>query len=130
MEIIPVHVQILPIVEKENKLIQIEKLIEAKKNMLVKKQKILAQISQQNKFLGDIKNDYVKYNNYIIQQKQDQINSLKIINDYINNLTISGELSKYDIQDAKEEQKKILHEIKNIRHNLDNIITDTNKLQT
>jgi hypothetical protein len=128
MEIIPIYVKIIPIQEKDNKLIQIENLIEAKKNMLMKKQKTLTQLSKQNMFLGDIKNDYVKYNNYIIQQKQDQIKSFKLINDYINNLTISGKLSKYDIEDAKEEQKKILSEIKNIRHNLDDIIKDTNNL--
>jgi hypothetical protein len=128
MEIIPIHVKIIPIQEQDNRLIQIESLIEAKKNMLMKKQKTLTHLSKQNMFLGDIKNDYVKYNNYIIQQKQDQIASFKLINDYINNLTNSGKLSKCDIEDAKEEQKKILSEIKNIRHNLDDIIKDTNNL--
>jgi hypothetical protein len=128
MEIIPIHVKIIPIQEQDDRLIQIENLIEAKKNMLMKKQKTLTHLSKQNMFLGDIKNDYVKYNNYIIQQKQDQIASFKLINDYINNLTNSGKLSKCDIEDAKEEQKKILSEIKNIRHNLDDIIKDTNNL--
>lgn len=124
----PFHVKIVSIPENDNRLMQIENLIEAKKNLLIKKQKTLSQISQQNKFLGDVKNDYVKYNNFIIQQKQDQIKSFKIINDYINSLTISDKLSKYDIEDAKEEQKKILNEIKSIKHNLDDIIEDTQQL--
>ena len=124
----PFHVKIVSIPENDNRLIQIENLIEAKKNMLIKKQKTLSQISQQNKFLGDVKNDYVKYNNFIIQQKQDQIKSFKIINDYINSLTISDKLSKYDIEDAKEEQKKIINEIKSIKHNLDDLIEDTQQL--
>jgi hypothetical protein len=128
MEVIPIRVKIMPIAENDDKLVQIENLIQAKKNMLIKKQKKLCQISKQNKFLGDIKNDYVTYNNHIIQQKQEQIKSFKIINDYINNLTAAGELSKYDIEDAKEEQKKILSEIKSIRHNLDDIIKDTQNL--
>jgi hypothetical protein len=130
MDIVPLpfHIKIVSMPEDDDRLIQIENLIEAKKNMLIKKQKTLSQISQQNKFLGDVKNDYVKYNNFIIQQKQDQIKSFKIINDYINSLTISGKLSKYDIEDAKEEQKKIINEIKSIKHNLDDIIKDTNNL--
>jgi len=128
MDIVPIHIKLLPIAEKDNKLVQIEKLIEAKKNMLLKKQKTLTQISNQNSFLSDVKNDYVKYNNYIVKQKEDQIISFKIINDYINNLIISGKLSKYDIEDAKEEQKKILTEIKSIRRNLDDVINDTNNL--
>ena len=128
MDNVPFYINITSMSEHDNRLVQIENLIEAKKNMLIKKQKTLGQISQQNKFLGDVKSDYIKYNNYIIQQKQDQINSFKIINDYINSLTISGKLSKYDIEDAKEEQKKILNEIKSIRHNLDDIIKNTQKL--
>lgn len=130
MDIVPLpfHIKIVSIPENDDRLIQIENLIEAKKNMLIKKQKTLSQISQQNKFLGDVKNDYIKYNNFIIQQKQDQIKSFKIINDYINSLTISGKLNKYDIEDAKEEQKKIINEIKSIKHNLDDIIEDTQQL--
>jgi hypothetical protein len=128
MDIVPIHIKLLPIAEKDNKLVQIEKLIEAKKNMLLKKQKTLTQISRQNSFLSDVKNDYVKYNNYIVKQKEHQIISFKIINDYINNLIVSGKLSKYDIEDAKEEQKKILTEIKSIRRNLDDVINDTNNL--
>jgi hypothetical protein len=128
MNIVPIHIKLLPIAEKDNKLVQIEKLIEAKKNMLLKKQKTLTQISNQNSFLSDVKNDYVKYNNYIVKQKEHQIISFKIINDYINNLIVSGKLSKYDIEDAKEEQKKILTEIKSIRRNLDDVINDTNNL--
>ena len=130
MDIVPLpfHIKIVSMPENDDRLIQIENLIEAKKNMLIKKQKTLSQISQQNKFLGDVKNDYIKYNNFIIQQKQDQIKSFKIINDYINSLTISGKLNKYDIEDAKEEQKKIINEIKSIKHNLDDIIEDTQQL--
>jgi len=130
MDIVPLpfHIKIVSIPENDDRLIQIENLIEAKKNLLIKKQKTLSQISQQNKFLGDVKNDYVKYNNFIIQQKQDQIKSFKIINDYINSLTISDKLSKYDIEDAKEEQKKIINEIKSIKHNLDDLIEDTQQL--
>jgi len=130
MDIVPLpfHIKIVSMPEDDDRLIQIENLIEAKKNMLIKKQKTLSQISQQNKFLGDVKNDYIKYNNFIIQQKQDQIKSFKIINDYINSLTISGKLNKYDIEDAKEEQKKIINEIKSIKHNLDDIIEDTQQL--
>ena len=81
MDIVPLpfHIKIVSIPENDDRLIQIENLIEAKKNLLIKKQKTLSQISQQNKFLGDVKNDYVKYNNFIIQQKQDQIKSFKII---------------------------------------------------
>ena len=72
---------------------------------------------------------YNKYYEYISQQKEDQIKALTLINDYIKQLTISGKLSTQNIKDAKEEQKKILNEIKSIKNGLDLIINDTNNMQ-
>jgi flagellar biosynthesis chaperone FliJ len=45
-------------------------------------------------------------------------------------LTVSGKLSKNNVEDAKYEQKKILSEIKSIKHNLDNIIKDTDDVDS
>ena len=119
---------ISPLEKKDNEFMQIQQLIDVKKKFLVEKQKKLNFITKQNCFLEEVKNDYNKYYGYITKQKEDQIISFKIINDYINNLIVSGKLSKYDIEDAKEEQKKILTEIKSIRRNLDDVINDTNNL--
>ena len=92
------------------------------------KQKQMCIISNQNKFLNIVKKDYEKYNSYIYKQKQDQIKALTILDKYINNLTKSGELSKYDLEDAKEEQKQILNELDNIKRKLDNIIQETKEI--
>ena len=58
---------------------------------------------------------YTKYYNFISQQKQDQIQALQLLNGYIHDLTKSGQLSKHNIDDAKYEQGKILHEVKSIK---------------
>ena len=47
----------------------------------------------------------------------------------IKNLTISGELSKQNMNDARQEQKKILNEIKSIKKSLDYAISDTDDMQ-
>ena len=115
-----------PLVERDNQFIQIQQLIDAKRDLLYKKQKKLKSIQKQNQFLGVIRDDYQKYNNYIKQQKHDQIQALQIINNYINDLTESGELSKYNIEDAKVEQHKIMQEVNSIKAGLDEIMDDTN----
>ena len=119
-----------PLVERDNQFIQIQQLIDAKRDLLYKKQKKLKSIQKQNQFLGVIRDDYQKYNNYITQQKKDQIQALQIINKYINDLTESGELSKYNIEDAKVEQHKIMQEVNNIRSGLDDIMNDTEYIGT
>lgn len=118
----------MPLVKRDEQLLQIEELIAAKRKMLLDKQKKLRFISKQNKFLDAIKNDYAKYYGYIIKQKQDQMEALDILNNYIHDLTISGKLSKNNIEDAKHEQSKILSELKNIKKGLDGIMNDTNDI--
>jgi len=118
-----------PLEKKDNEFMQIQQLIDVKKKFLVEKQKKLNFITKQNCFLEEVKNDYNKYYEYIFKQKEDQIKALNLINEYIHNLTLSGELSIQNIKDAKEEQKKILMEMKSIKSSLDSIINDTNDMQ-
>lgn len=115
------------LMDRDNEFIKIQNLIEAKKKQLIKKQRKLKLLSKQNKFLQAVKNDYAKYYNYIAEQKRDQIKALQALDEYIKDLTFSGKLTKYNIQDAKEEQYKILNEVKSIKESLDTIVDNTKK---
>jgi hypothetical protein len=126
MAFIPIHVEYPISEENDDKLIQIQYLIEAKRDFLINKQKELKKTVKQNEFLNSVKEDYDKYNSYIIQQKNDQIRSLQLLNQYIDDLNVSGSLSKNNLKDSKHEQKKILKEIGSIRKGLDEIINNTN----
>ena len=114
--------------QQDERFIQIQNLIQAKKQMLFENQKQMCIISKQNDFLNVVKKDYEKYNDYIYKQKQDQIKALTILDTYIKELSKSGELEKYDLEDAKEEQNKILNEMDTIKGTLDNIIQKTKEL--
>lgn len=105
--------------------LHLQNMIEAKRNMLIRKQMQLKRISKHNILLQQIRNDYLKYNNYIVKQKQDQMTALSLLNGYIHDLTRSGKLSKNNIYDAKIEQRKIVKELNSIKHGLDKIMNDT-----
>jgi len=120
----------IPLAKQDEQFLHIEELIEAKRRMLLDKQKKLKFISKQNQFLDVVKDDYSKYYNYISKQKQDQIKALEILNSYIRDLTTSGKLTKHNIDDANFEQNKILHEIKSIRKGLDSIMENSNTINT
>jgi hypothetical protein len=107
---------------RDNQLLQIENLIDAKRKMLLDKQKKFKNITKQNEFLSEVKQDYSKYYGYIVKQKQDQMSALNLLNNYIKDLTVSGKLSKNNIDDAKNEQEKILTEINSIKKGIDDII--------
>jgi flagellar biosynthesis chaperone FliJ len=118
--------------ETDEKFHGLQELIDYKIQFLINKQKKIQVSLKQNEFLETVRNDYIRYNDYINQQKTQQIKALELLNEYINDLKVLGELTKYNIEDAKEEQSKILREIKSIKkklysikNNLDSIITPT-----
>jgi len=121
---------LVPLLKKDEQFMKIQQLIEAKRNMLINKQKKLRFVTKQNKFLDAVKDDYVKYYTFIAQQKREQIQALHVLKDYIKDLTDSGKLTKYNIEDAKEEQNKILQEVNSIKGNLDSIISNTNDINS
>lgn len=130
MAIVPYEAKIIvPLRERDNQFIQLQDLIDAKKKLLLDKQKKLRFISKQNRFLEAVKNDYTKYHSYISQQKRDQIKALQLLDEYIKDLTLSGKLTKHNIEDAKEEQSKILREVKSIKESLDSLIDETQYIE-
>ena len=108
--------------ERDAQFLQLQELIEQKKRFLLENQKKLKQISKQNEFLEHIKDDYFKYNDYVVKQKNDQMKALELLNEYIHDLSNSGELSEQNIKDSKHEQRKIMKEIKHIKSSLDSLI--------
>lgn len=113
---------------KEEQFNEIQQLIELKRKMLLDKQSKYKKILKQNHFLEEIKDDYSSYSNYIMKQKQEQIQALEMLNNYVHDLSISGSLSNKNVKNAKSDQKKIIKELKSIKHNLDEVIKNNNHI--
>ena len=118
------------LMEKDQQFIYIQQLIDEKRNMLLEKQKHLQKEARQNEFLEMVKRDYAKYNDYIVQQKREQIQAFEILKKYVDDLNATNKLSKYNMMDAKVEQQKIMAEIESIRKGLAEITKNTDKLDT
>ena len=118
-----------PMEINDEEYMMLQNIINQKRQLLLKKQRQVMKLSKMNSFLSDLKDDYLKYNNYIVKQKHDQITALNLLNNYIADLSKSGQLSEYNIQDAKIEQIKIMKELKSIKRGLDKIMNENNQLQ-
>lgn len=117
-----------PLVKKDEQFLHLQDLIDVKRRMLLEKQKKFRFITKQNQFLDAVKSDYAKYYGYISQQKKEQIEALNVLNNYIRDLTVSGQLSKHNIDDAKFEQEMIMKEVNQIKKGLDNIMGDVDEV--
>jgi hypothetical protein len=128
MEIIlPVQ---MDLASKDQQFIQLQEMIDLKRKMLLEKQIKYKKIVKQNHFLEEIKSDYSTYSNYIMKQKQEQIQALEILQNYVRDLSVSGKLSKQNVKDAKYEQKKIIKELKSIKNNLDEVVQNNNDIDS
>lgn len=113
--------------ERDQQLLHMEEMIKQKKEFLMKRHQYLQKALKQNKFLETVKNDYSKYYNYIAEEKRRQIAALETLNNYIQRLNETNEISRYNIEDSKVEQKKIINEISSIKKGLSKIMNGENK---
>ena len=115
---------------REANFLQIQAVIDAKRKMLLDKQKNFKVLTKQNHLLRDMKDDYSRYYKYIAQQKQEQLAALNLLKEYIHDLTTSGSLTRNNIKDAEMEQERLLREVKTIKASLDSLVNKTKDLET
>jgi vacuolar-type H+-ATPase subunit H len=108
--------------EKDTYLLKIQTEIKNKKNMLVKKKTELENKAKTNKYLKEVKNDYNKYYDYIVNEKQQQYNALLLLKEYMDDLVKTENLVDNQIRTAKYDQKDILGEIDNVKQELDELM--------
>ena len=112
----------LTLAERDLYLVHIDTLMDEKRKMLLEKQKTLQQTAKENEYLEIVRNDYRKYYNHIIKQKEDQINAMNYLKQYIDEIIVDGKLTDVDLENAKMEQDELIQEMANIKGKLDEII--------
>ena len=96
--------------------------IRKRKKMLFDKYHTVRENDQKNEFLHLVKKDYESYYNYILEEKERQMQAMSLINRYIDNIIVDGKLSDEDLQKSRQDQERILDEIGTIKKALLKII--------
>lgn len=98
--------------------------IQNKKVDLVNTLEDLEEERASNEFLSEIAEDYKRYNKFIHEQKERQIEELTKILDYLDQLLETQAITQYTLSHTKNEQKRIVNEIKTLQKDMDNLISD------
>jgi phosphoketolase len=112
----------MSLAERDLALIKIESQIESKRKLLLEKRKKLEETAKTNEFLKMVLGDYATYYDKIEDEKEKQINTMNMLNNYVKDIMKSGKLTDADIVRAKEDQRMLLQEIVSIRKELDEVI--------
>ena len=105
---------------------QINEMIDlAQGNVIEEKEILVADIEEleearaSNDFLEKIAGDYIKYKNALLNQKERQHRQLMKIMGYLDEILESQAIAKYNIDHTKNEQKRLIQEIKKIQKDMD-----------
>lgn len=96
---------------------------EEKKNLVLDMEE-LEGARASNDFLEKIANDYIKYKNALLRQKERQFNELMKIMGYLDEILESQAITKYNLDHTKNEQRRLIQEIKKIQKDMDEINLD------
>jgi hypothetical protein len=116
MEVVPIMMRVL---NKNEKFLHIQEQIDARMEMMLQKYKELSKGCETNEYLDGIQDNYSKYYNEFVQQKQDQIKALEILDMYIARIKESSGSNIEKLDEMKLEQGRILKEISILKQNLD-----------
>ena len=108
--------------ERDLRLLQIETEIKNKKRLLIKKKKDLDKKYQVNHYLSDVKQNYSKYYDHIVKEKEKQYNALFLLKEYMDDLIKTEKLVDDQLRVAKHDQKDIIKEIDKVTNELDELI--------
>ena len=100
-----------------------KKEIKNKKNALINEAKEIENIKKGNKLLEGVQKKYKEYYDVSINEKQQQYDSMKLLQSYLEDLIKTDKITKMELKTAKYEQKQILDELDKIKMELDQIIT-------
>ncbi len=112
----------MEIAKRDIHIFKIEDAIKYKRDLLVSKKKDLEKKSEINEYLSNVKNDYGKYYNYILNEKQQQYNSMLLLKDYLADIMATEQLVDNQLRTAKHDQKDILSEIDKLKQEIDELI--------
>ena len=112
-------IEIQDVGNRDNLLQKIQDQIGLKRRFLANKQNDLKEYISTNEFLRGVKEDYSKYNDYIMNEKQKQMQAFETLKQYSEDLRMNGELTEERLRDAIRDQKYIMEEMGNLKQQLD-----------
>jgi hypothetical protein len=109
----------------------VEQEIINKTNELRASYKDVKKVTLENNFFQSVLDDYEKYYNHIIKEKQQQYDALKLISNHLDKLLLESSFSEYEIKNLRMDQKDILGRLDSIKNELDEIVDeDENSIST
>ena len=112
----------MELANRDHMIFQMKAELENRKKILCTKRRELKQTVRENGLLNQVLADYSKYNQHIVNQKNEQIDFLNMLHEYIGKVSRDIHTTSNIMKDSKTEQREILKEINILKHEVDELI--------
>lgn len=111
------------VLQRDIKVQDLEKIINNKTKYLLEKRNEINQKKSLNKFLEGVHNDYNTYFKFISDQKEEQLRSLQLLNQYISSLSENQKIVENENLVLEKDRHIILTEIDAVKNELEQLIS-------
>ena len=116
----------ITLAQKDMRLFQLDQEIMNRRRLIIDKTKEMKKKVKVNHFLETVKDDYNRYYDYILKEKQQQLLAMKMLDKYLHSLEQIDELAGTGLSTLKTDQREILGEMSKIKKDLDGLIDKIN----
>lgn len=81
-------------------------------------------IQKDNRFLGAVFDDYRRYRDYIVQEKQREKNQMESLVHYLEKIMLESNLTEAMTRRALMEQNRILGQLDTVKSELDKLVSE------
>jgi FtsZ-binding cell division protein ZapB len=106
---------------RDSRLVQLTTAISNKRMFIIKKKRELDKQSDDNIFLIQVRNNYIKFYNHIVEEKRNQLKAMTLLHQYLEELKHTNALLSHEMNTASHDHTQIMKEISIIKEELDTI---------
>ncbi len=109
--------------KRDEMILQLQEAIKDNQNDVLIKIKELDSVQKDNRFLGSIYEDYRRYHNYIIQEKEREKRQMERLVHYLEKILLEANLTDAMNRRAIMEQNRILGQLDTVKKELDKLVS-------
>ena len=109
--------------KRDEMIIQLQEAIKDNQNDVLIKIKEIDRVQKDNRFLGSIYEDYRRYRDYIIQEKEREKRQMERLVHYLERILLESNLTDAMNRRAIMEQNRILGQLDTVKKELDKLVS-------
>ena len=113
----------MDLARRDEILLLLQKEIQSNKRQILEYLEDAEKTQKENRFFDGIRDDYVRYRNHIVAEKERERVQMELLIEYLERILEETELSLEEANRARYEQNRILGQLEEVKRELDELVS-------